>query len=254
MATTTIMATTPVPGPQTGQRLLTVADLTALPSDLPSGTVLYELDNGRLIIMPPRGDIHGAVESKFTGVFLYEGEKRGHGKVRCGDVAIVLWRNPDRVVGADVAFITNASLPIRLSPEGYLETIPELIVEVKSKNDTLPEVERKVADYFRAGVKVVLVPDPAKKTVTVYRPGQTAQVFTEKDVLTVEDIIPSFKMLVADAFAKLPAVVVGTLTLGDFTKKGLPTNHHDPLDFFRLEVEIEHFKIGPHVAGVGGAG
>lgn len=37
---------------QPRQRLLTVADLAVLPSDLPSGTVLYELDNGRLVIMP----------------------------------------------------------------------------------------------------------------------------------------------------------------------------------------------------------
>ena len=201
MATTTIIPAAPPLGPSSGQRLLTVADLAVLPSDLPSGPVLYELDNGRLVIIPPPGDIHGAVESKFTGTFLYEGEKQGHGKVRCGDVAIVLWRNPDRVVGADVAFITNASLPTRLSPEGYLETIPELVVEVKSKNDTMAEVERKVADYFRAGVKVILVPDPAKKTVTVYRPGQTSHVLIENDVLTVEDIIPGLKMLVADAFS-----------------------------------------------------
>jgi Uma2 family endonuclease len=200
MATATIVPTMPPPGLPAGQRLLTVADLAALPSDLPSGTVLYELDNGRLIIMPPPGADHGFVENKFAGAFLYEGEKRGFGKACCGEVGIVLWRNPDRVIGVDAAFITNASLPIRKSPEGYLETVPELILEIKSKNDTLPDVERKAADCFRAGAKVVLVPDPAKKTVTIYRPSQPCQLLTENDVLTLEDIIPGFKMLVADAF------------------------------------------------------
>jgi Uma2 family endonuclease len=200
MAAPTTLPTAPLIGLQPGQRLLTVADLVALPSDLPSGPVVFELDNGRLVIMPPSGDTHGAVETKFAGAFLYEGEKRGLGKVRCGDVGIVLWRNPDRVVGADVAFITNASLPIRLSPEGYLETIPELVIEIKSKNGTIPELELKVSDYFRAGVKVALIPDPAKKTITVYRPGQPPQLLTETDVLTIDDIIPGFKMPVADAF------------------------------------------------------
>jgi Uma2 family endonuclease len=186
---------------ENGPRLLTAADLAALPSELPSGTVLYELDNGKLIIRPPETTDHAAVEVKFAAAFLYEGQKRGHGKSMCGGTGIVLWRNPDRVVGADAAFITNASLPIRETPEGYLETIPELILEVRSKNDTIAEIERKVADYFRAAVKVVIVPDPGKKTVTVYRPGQTLQVLTVNDELVIEDIIPGFKMPVADAFS-----------------------------------------------------
>src|SRR5262249_26745124 len=105
-------------------KLLTAADLAALPSDLPSGTVRYELDHGVLVIMPPPGDIHGAVESNLSYHLKGQGELRGHGKARSGDVGIVLARNPDHVDGADVVFITNARLPIQRTPEGYLETIP----------------------------------------------------------------------------------------------------------------------------------
>jgi Uma2 family endonuclease len=186
--------------PMSGERLLTVADLAALPPELPSGPVRYELDNGRLIIMPPPGDIHGGVEANFIGSYLYEGQKLGHGKARCGEVGIVLWRNPDRVVGADGAFITNASLPIRQSPEGYLETIPELILEVMSKNDSVPAVESKVGDYLRAGVRVVLVANPATRMVTAYRLGQTPQIFQETDMLSVDDVLPGLQVPVAELF------------------------------------------------------
>src|SRR5579864_6201248 len=96
------------------ERLLTAADLAALPEELPSGPVLYELDNGRLIIMPPPGDIHGSTEHKFAGHFFMQGEMRGLGKSRCGEVGIILWRDPDRVVGADAVFIANRSLPLRI--------------------------------------------------------------------------------------------------------------------------------------------
>jgi Uma2 family endonuclease len=180
-------------------RLLTAADLAALPSELPSGTVLYELDNGRLITMPPPGDIHGAVECKFAAALVVQGEERGFGKARCGEVAIILWRNPDRVVGADAVFITNKSLPIRRSPEGYLETIPELVTEVRSKNDTLAYLERKVADYHVAGVQLVWVVDPQARTVTAYRPDTEPKVYTETEVLMAEDIIPGFQLAVAKA-------------------------------------------------------
>jgi Uma2 family endonuclease len=181
-------------------KLFTVADLAVLPSDLPSGPVLYELDNGRLITMPPAGNLHGAIETKFAGALLYEGEKRGLGKARCGEVGIILWRNPDRVVGADAVFIANSSLPLRQSPEGYLETIPDLVVEIRSKNDTLAFVQRKVEDYLTAGVRVVWVADPDKRSVTAHRRGQEPQVLSEGDTLTVEEIIPGFKLSVKEIF------------------------------------------------------
>jgi Uma2 family endonuclease len=180
-------------------RPLTAADLAVFPAELPSGTVCYELDNGRLVIMAPPGDLHGAADLKIGSALLIQGEYRGFGKAR-SEVGIILWRNPDRVVGADDVFITNGSLPIRRSPEGYLETIPDLVVEVRSKNDTQPAIDQKVQDYFKAGVKVVLVPDPATKTITVYRPNAEPQVLTENDTLTVEDIIPGFQLAVRDVF------------------------------------------------------
>lgn len=178
----------------------TVADLAAMPSELPTGTRCYELDNGRLISMAPPGDLHGAVESNLTTELKTQGERAGHGKVRCGEVGVVLWRHPDRVVGADAVFVANASLPIRRSPEGYLETIPDLVVEVVSKNDTRPYIAQKVSDYLMAGVKVVWVADPASRTLTEHRPQVAPAVYQPEDVLTVEDLIPGFRMLVAQAF------------------------------------------------------
>jgi Uma2 family endonuclease len=180
-------------------RPLTAADLAVLPAELPSGTVCYELDNGRLVIMAPPGDLHGAADLKIGSALLIQGEYPGFGKAR-SEVGIILRRNPDKVVGAANAFIANSSLPIRRSPEGYLETIPDLVVEVRSKNDTQPAIEQKVQDYFEAGVKVVWVPDPTTKTITVYRPNAEPQVLSENDILTVEDIIPGFQLAVKDVF------------------------------------------------------
>jgi Uma2 family endonuclease len=180
-------------------KLLTVADLAVLPSELPSGTVLYELHHGLLITMPPPGDIHGAVESNLSYHLKGQGELRGHGKVRSGDVGIVLARNPDHMYGADAVFITNARLPIRRTPEGYLETIPELIVEVRSKNDTLAALERKAQDYLQAGAVVVWVVDPINRNVVEYRQGVTSRTYGEDDTLTVPDLIPGFALLVREA-------------------------------------------------------
>ena len=173
-------------------RLFTVADLEAMPSDLPSGPVRYELHYGRLITLPPLDELHGAVESTLTYELKHQGERKGYGKVRCGGLGIILGRNPDHLVGADIAFITNRQLPIRRSPEGYWETIPELIVEVRSKNDTRAALGRKAEDYLRAGAVVVWVVDPHRREVAEYRRDVLVRIYAETDTLTVEDVIPGF--------------------------------------------------------------
>jgi Uma2 family endonuclease len=184
------------------ERLYTAADVAAMPSDLPSGPARYELDDGRLITMVPPGDLHGSVEIRIASALFTQGELKGHGKSRCGEAGIVLWRNPDRVVGADVVFISNASLPIRLSPEGYLETIPDLVVEVLSKRDTKAYVQRKIEDYLQVGVKQVWIADPKKQTLTVHVARQKPRVFSVNDVLRADEIIPDFALKVADVFAE----------------------------------------------------
>jgi Uma2 family endonuclease len=206
--TLTSTATTP-PSPAEANRAASVcpeathfyteADLAVMPSQLPSGPILCELHRGRIVTMPPPGDIHGAVEGNLITALKNQGEFRGLGKARSGEVGLVLGRNPDHIVGVDALFITNASLPVRRSSEGYLETIPELVIEVRSKNDTRPEIERKVQDYLEAGVRVVWVPDPDAQIVTEYRQGIEPHVFGEDDTLTIEDLIPGFRLSVRDA-------------------------------------------------------
>jgi Uma2 family endonuclease len=188
---------------QTLTRPLTAADLAALPSDLPSGTVRYELWKGELRIMSPTGEVHGGAEGAIVEFLRVLGQRAGHGRLRCGEVGIVLSRNPDTVVGADAVFLTKDQLPSRRSREGYLETIPALIVEVRSKNDTDIEVADKVAAYLAAGARAVWVADPGQTTLAVHRSGQPPVVLQVGDTLTAEDIIPGFAVPVSELFEEL---------------------------------------------------
>src|SRR5437763_12460809 len=115
------MSTATLPTPSApitsgGARLLTAADLAVLPTRLPTGDVKYELHDGRLIVMPPPGDVHARQQARWITALMTHGESRGHGQVR-GEVGVILRRNPDRVVGPDAAFVASKSLPVRLSPE-----------------------------------------------------------------------------------------------------------------------------------------
>jgi Uma2 family endonuclease len=147
--------------------------------------------------MAPPGDRHAYRQARFTAFLFIHGEQPGHGQVRA-EVGVLLRRNPDHLLGTDAAFLTTAQLPPRLSPEGYLLTIPALVVEVRSKNDTQPEIDQKVRDYLAAGVVLVWVADPDVRTVTAHQAGQQPTVFAATDTLTAAPVVPGFAVPVAD--------------------------------------------------------
>jgi Uma2 family endonuclease len=180
-------------------RLFTAADLAVMPTHLPSGDVDFELDKGRLILMVPPGQLHSEIHNCLSSALFVQGRKPGHGRAFT-EVGIVLSISPDTVVDADAAFVTKARCPVRESPEGYLETIPDLVIEIRSRNDTIPEIEAKVAAYLAVGVRVVWVVDPSVKKVVAHRPDSVPQIYGESDTLTVDDVIPDFRLEVTDVF------------------------------------------------------
>lgn len=160
-----------------------------------------ELVRGELVMLAPTGGIHGEVESVISGLLLAEGD--GLGKVYSGDVGIIVDMAARTVRGADNAFITNDQLPVRYSPEGYLLTIPALVVEVLSPNDRASEVQEKILEYLSAGARVVWVVDPANRTVTIYEPGLEARILTANDILIAPGVLPKLKKKVNVLFARL---------------------------------------------------
>jgi Uma2 family endonuclease len=180
----------------------TVADLLDIAVDQPTGPVQYELYDGRLTARPPRGDVYHSVNLSFPGTLLFDAERRGLGVARCGEVRLILWRNPDRVVLADAAFFTNWALPLRIAQEEYLETIPDLVVEIMGKNDHLAYMKTKVEDYLTAGVQVVWVADPTDQTVTVFRHQEAPEILSQSDLLKGDGILPGLLMPVWEVFAK----------------------------------------------------
>ncbi len=180
-------------------RLLTVADLALFPTRLPSGDVDYELDHGRLVIMAPPGGTHGSFQVSLGAELVNQGQRKGHGRAY-SEVGIVLSRNPDTVVGADLAFIGRAKLPVQISREGYLETIPDLVVEIRSKNDTRAALDRKTAEYLAAGVEIILVVDPDAKTIAEHRATASPRLHRESDTLTLDPLIPGFRLNLTECF------------------------------------------------------
>jgi Uma2 family endonuclease len=177
------------------------ADLAAFPTHISSGDVDYELDCGKLIIKRPPCAAHASVQIFIAAELMYQGQRKHHGRAFT-EVGIVLSRNPDTVLGADLAFVGKPKLPVRRSREGYLDTIPDLVIEVRSKNDTRAELERKAQQYLSAGVSIVLIADPEARTVAEHRAGIEPRVYRAPETLALDEPIPGFRLDLAECFSE----------------------------------------------------
>jgi Uma2 family endonuclease len=167
---------------------------------MPDAGMRRELIRGEVRTMTPAGADHGGVTNKFAYLLTAHVEAGKLGKVFAAETGFVLSRNPDTVVGADVAFIRNDRIPPEGLPKGFWEGAPDLAVETVSPGDTVEEVEEKVDAYLRAGARTVLVLNPRRITITAHRPQRNPVVHHEQDTLDIGDVVPGFACRAGDVF------------------------------------------------------
>ncbi len=159
-----------------------------------------ELIEGELIMRSPTGWRHGRYEARFGYILQNFIEENPLGEIFVGEVGIYTRRDPDTIRGADVLFISHKRLA-QTQAKSFLDVAPELIVEVMSPSDRWSEVKQKLREYFDIGVIVVWVADPADKTISVYRSLTKVQILNETDDISGGEVLPKFKVRVADFFA-----------------------------------------------------
>ena len=90
-------------------------------------------------------------------------------------------------------------------PPGHAHLAPDLAAEVVSPNDTYEEVDEKIEEYLRTGVRLVWVISPHNHTIRVYRANGSSHSLRENDELDGEDVLPGFRCPVRDLFPRPPA-------------------------------------------------
>ena len=181
----------------TETKLMTADELL----DIPDDGFRYELVRGELKRMSPAGDEHGEVGMELAIPLGAHVKKNRLGKLYLAETGFLIQTNPDTVRAPDIAFVRMERIKEIPRAKGYRVGAPDLVVEVNSPNDTVGKVEEKVADWLDAGARLVWVVSPKLKTVTVYRSLTDIITLTEKDTLDGGDVVPGFKIPVAEIFA-----------------------------------------------------
>jgi len=110
----------------------------------------------------------------------------------------------DQVRIPDVCFISRDQFPGGVLPDEPIPGIaPDLAVEVLSRSNTKGEMQRKLVDYFTAGVRLVWYVDPREKSVRVYTTPEQWVTLGEDDLLDGGEVLPGFRLELKELFAKL---------------------------------------------------
>lgn len=101
----------------------------------------------------------------------------------------------------DIYFKAWSTLPGRNAHrQAVAKYAPDLAIEVLSKKNTKKEIERKRAEYFKAGTVLVWIVDPKKESVAVYDSVASFKTLVRGDTLCGEPVLPGFTLAVASIF------------------------------------------------------
>jgi Uma2 family endonuclease len=167
---------------------------------MPRGRVRYELIRGELKTLALAGHEHGmlAVESATKLWSFVKANKLGD--VYAAGTGFKLTTDPDTVRAPDVAFISQKRLDEVGSVQGYWPGAPDLAVEVISPNDLYTEVSEKVAEWLRAGSKMVVVVNPRTQQVLVHAPDSDVKVLEIGDTLVGGEVVPGWQLPIKELF------------------------------------------------------
>jgi Uma2 family endonuclease len=182
--------------PEEGTTMLTAEGLYAR-----ADRERYELVRGSLRVCEPPGGLHGALAVRVAGRLAAHVDARGLGVV-LAESGYILSRDPDTVRGPDVSFLSRARLGDGPVPAAFIPGPPDLAVEILSPADRAADVAEKVVDYLDGGTRLVWVVDPERGRVVIHRPGTDPQVVAEDAALDGEDVVPGFRMTIAELMAR----------------------------------------------------
>lgn len=180
----------------TSTQIRTAEQLAAMPAD----GRRYELVEGELRMMSPAGGRHGRIAARLNALLWNHVAAYDLGEVYAAETGFLISRDPDTVRAPDAAFVRRDRADDLEDPTGYPALAPDLVAEVVSPSDTFSDVEAKAQRWLRAGTSMVLVVDPANRTLHVYRTSDNIAVLRTGDVLAADEVVSGWRLAVDDLF------------------------------------------------------
>lgn len=92
----------------------------------------------------------------------------------------------------DVTWIEKSKLANISSDIAFPSVVPDFVIELRSKSDSLKTLQEKMVEYRTNGVRLGWLINPQKQQVEIYRLGQEIEVLESPITLSGEDVLSGF--------------------------------------------------------------
>ncbi|MFB2977754.1 Uma2 family endonuclease [Microseira sp. BLCC-F43] len=181
---------------------LTISDLEKLQAEHPDWRM--ELVEGNILIRSPSDYQSSEIATEFAIQLCNWVKPRKLGRVTGSSAGFILpsleetanGNEPRNLRAPDVSFVRAERL--KKTQRDFVQLVPDLMVEVKSKTDRIKPLEAKIQLFLQLGSSVGILIDPDKLTVTVYRLNQDPVVLQSGDILTLPEVLPGWELAISD--------------------------------------------------------
>jgi Uma2 family endonuclease len=104
--------------------------------------------------------------------------------------------SPVQLRRPDLAYLTRAKI------QRDDESVSEFVIEILSPTDNILKVNRKLREYFKAGVKVVWQIMPEEQAVYVYTSPTKVTICEGDTICSAGPVVPDFTIAAKDIFEK----------------------------------------------------
>ncbi|HZH37410.1 MAG TPA: Uma2 family endonuclease [Flavisolibacter sp.] len=152
-------------------------------------------ENGQIIIMPPTGSLSSSHNMTVASTLWNYNQRLKSGVVFDSSGG---FRLPNGAMRApDAAWIKKERWE-QLSPEEqekFAPLTPDFIIEVRSRTDSLKELQNKMQEWITNGCRLGWLIDPSEQKAYVYTPeGTPKMVASFAETLSGGDVLPGFQL------------------------------------------------------------
>lgn len=148
--------------------------------------------SGELLIMPPTGSDTGNRNFDMVVELGIWNKQTKLGKGFDSSSGFTLPNGAER--SPDVSWVKierwNALTPEQ--QEKFAPICPDFVVELRSRTDSLKELQEKMQEYIENGAQLGWLIDRKNKRVEIYRPGKHVEILDNPASLSGENVLPGF--------------------------------------------------------------
>ncbi|MBN3949908.1 MAG: Uma2 family endonuclease [Nostoc sp. NMS7] len=148
--------------------------------------------SGELLIMPPTGSDTGRRNVKISTQLDIWNSESNLGEVFDSSTGFTLPNGAERSPDASWITIERWNTLTPEEQEKFAPICPDFVVELRSRSDSLKELQEKMQEYIENGTQLGWLIDRKNKRVEIYRPGKDVEILENPASLSGENVLPGF--------------------------------------------------------------